>query len=117
MLLFFSFLACGPCPTGEILCDEQCVPESTTAAELSADIFSKSCAFSACHSSAASASAGYRRPGVRALQPSAGYRSPLAWALQPSPGVPHQRHSVGMTQWIGTLMDWRPQKAPVDWRL
>ena len=58
MLLFFSFLACGPCPTGEILCGEQCVPESTTTAEISEDIFSKSCAFSSCHSSASSASAG-----------------------------------------------------------
>ena len=58
MILFFSFLACGPCPTGERLCDELCVPESTTAAEISEDIFAKSCAFSACHSSAASASAG-----------------------------------------------------------
>jgi len=56
--LFLSFMACSPCPTGEILCDDLCVPESITAAEIAEDIFAKSCAFSACHSSAASASAG-----------------------------------------------------------
>jgi len=58
MLILFSLISCGPCPTGEILCDDQCVPESITTAELAEDIFSKSCAFSACHSSAASAAAG-----------------------------------------------------------
>jgi hypothetical protein len=56
--VFSFFIGCGPCPTGEILCDDQCVPESITAAELSENIFSKSCAFSSCHSSASSASAG-----------------------------------------------------------
>ena len=56
--MFFLLLACGPCPTGETLCDDQCVPQSITASELSEDVFSKSCAFSSCHSNAASASAG-----------------------------------------------------------
>lgn len=58
MFFITLFFACGPCPTGETLCDDQCVPQSTTAAELSEDIFSKSCAFSSCHSDASSASAG-----------------------------------------------------------
>ena len=58
IFMFLSFMACSPCPTGEILCDDLCVPESITAAEIAEDIFAKSCAFSACHSSAASASAG-----------------------------------------------------------
>ena len=58
LLILTSLIACGPCPTGEILCDDQCVPQSITAAEITEDVFSKSCAFSSCHSSAASASAG-----------------------------------------------------------
>ena len=58
LLIFSNFMACGPCPTGEVLCNDLCVPESITASEIAEDIFSKSCAFSACHSSAASASAG-----------------------------------------------------------
>ena len=58
LIILTSLIACGPCPSGETLCDDQCVPMSITAAELSEDIFSKSCAFSSCHSSASSASAG-----------------------------------------------------------
>ena len=68
MLFAFSiFIACGPCPTGETLCDDQCVPQSITAAELSEDIFSKSCAFSSCHSSASSASASLQLHDEEAL--------------------------------------------------
>ncbi len=58
LLILTSLLACGPCPTGETLCDGQCIPQSVTTAQITDDIFSKSCAFSSCHSSAASASAG-----------------------------------------------------------
>ena len=57
LLILTAMFACGPCPTGQVLCEDQCVPQSITTAEITEDVFSKSCAFSSCHSSAASASA------------------------------------------------------------
>ena len=67
LLILTSLIACGPCPSGETLCADQCVPLSITAAELSENIFSKSCAFSSCHSSASSASAGLQLHDEEAL--------------------------------------------------
>lgn len=67
MLILTSLLACGPCPSDETLCDDQCIPLSITAADLSENIFSKSCAFSSCHSSASSASAGLQLHDEEAL--------------------------------------------------
>lgn len=71
MFVFFTFLlACGPCPSGEALCDEQCIQVEATSAFLSENIFSKSCAFSSCHSNASSASAGLQlhdEPSLLAL--------------------------------------------------
>ena len=68
LFVLTAMLACGPCPTGQILCDDQCVPQSITTAEITEDVFSKSCAFSSCHSSAASASAGLSLHDEEAVQ-------------------------------------------------
>ena len=68
LFVLTAMLACGPCPTGEVLCDDQCVPQSITTAEITEDVFSKSCAFSSCHSSAASASAGLSLHDEEAVQ-------------------------------------------------
>ena len=58
-MLFLFVMACAPCPQDQLLCGDQCVPAiEPTAQSLAQDVFSKSCAFSSCHSEAASASAG-----------------------------------------------------------
>ena len=60
-MLLFTLFACGTCPPEEQLCDGQCIPQiEATSSALSENVFSKSCAFSSCHSSAASASAGLK---------------------------------------------------------
>ena len=67
-MLFLFLIACGTCPPEEMLCDEQCVPAiQATAQSLAEDVFSKSCAFSSCHSEAASASAGLSLHNEEAL--------------------------------------------------
>ena len=51
-----------------MLCDDQCVPAlEATAQSLAQEVFAKSCAFSSCHSNAASASAGLNLHNEEAL--------------------------------------------------
>lgn len=87
MFLFLTLMtACGPCPSGEALCDEQCIQVEATSAFLAENVFSKSCAFSSCHSNASSASAGLQlhdEPSLLALINKASSQDPSKMLILP----------------------------------